>query len=175
MGVLIRAYIAGLTLASLALSGCGSSHSGAGTAVATDRATQVTDPTNLPGFAFVAHQLPNFFGVTSIAYSTPPYPLGASNDGKGNLNVIDLVKAGLHPILVAPRTPYDIRIADFNGDGIADVVSSVYSPTNVDSVSYLFWQRRRNIHTGPEFRCAIPDAGWRGLPRAYGNHSGCRF
>jgi hypothetical protein len=165
MGVRVRAYIVGLILGPLALGGCGSSHSG-GSLAATDRSTQVTAPTDLAGFSFTAHQLPNFFGATSIAYSTPPYPLGASNDGKGNLTVIDWVKAGLHPILDAPRAPYDIRIADFNGDGIADVVSSVYSPTNVDSVTYLFFGNADGTFTqdpsfGAQYQTA-DGAGFRG-------------
>jgi len=65
--------------------------------------------------------------------------VGTANDGSGNLTALDLMKVGLYPIEIYPRVPYDIRAADLNGDGIPDVISSVYSPTNVASWAYLYF------------------------------------
>lgn len=139
-----RAYIAGVILGSLVLGGCGGGGS-AGSSSASPAFSAAVTPSevtgnvpNLPGFSFVAHQLPNLSGAVAISYLTPPYAFGTSNDGKGNLTVLDWAKAGLSPIDVLPRVPYDVRFADFNGDGIPDVISSVYSPTNIDSRTYLF-------------------------------------
>jgi hypothetical protein len=92
-----------------------------------------------PGFSFVPHDLPGLSWNATIAYPTPPYPIGASNDGKGNLTLLDLTQAGLISINTPPRVPSDIRVADFNGDGIPDVISSVYSPTNVASWATLYF------------------------------------
>ena len=139
----VRTYVVGLALGSLALGGCGSSKSdsapGALSPANPAFLSANSELNNLPGFSFVAHPLPNLSGATAIAYETPPYPFGTSNDGKGNLTVLDWAKAGLGAINVLPRVPYDVRIADFNGDGIPDVVSSVYSPTSTDSRTYLFF------------------------------------
>ena len=65
--------------------------------------------------------------------------MGATNDGKGNLTQLDFTKIGLQPIIVYPHLAYDIRAADFNGDGIPDVISTVYSPTTIASYAYLFF------------------------------------
>jgi hypothetical protein len=136
----LRAYVLGITLAALALGGCGSSAAPGTTDVghSLDSSAPAIDPTTLPGFSFTAHPLPGFSGASAISFQTPPYPFGAANDGNGNLAVIDRVKAGVGSINLAPRVPYDVRFADFNGDGIPDVISSVYTPTNVESTSYLF-------------------------------------
>jgi hypothetical protein len=97
------------------------------------------DPSLDPRFSFVRHPLPGAFGAAAIAYPTPPYLVGTANDGSGNLIELDFMQIGLYSIEVYPRIPYDIRAADFNGDGIPDVISSVYSPTNVASWAYLYF------------------------------------
>ncbi len=79
------------------------------------------------------------YGAAAVAYPTPPYLIGSANDGKGNLTALDLTAVGLFAMNVWPRVPYDIRVADFNGDGIPDVISSVYSATNIDSWDYLYF------------------------------------
>ena len=115
-----RAPLVGLIVGSLAFGGC----------------VKETLP---PGYSFVRHPLPGAFGAAAIAYPTPPYLVGTDNDGSGNLTELDFMQIGLDSIEVYPRVPYDIRTADFNGDGIPDVISSVYSPTNVASWAYLFF------------------------------------
>lgn len=132
--------------AQLLLLGCGggggtSSGSGTGSGGGTgSTAPPITDTQkSSASFAFVRHALPGVTGAAAIGYQTPPAPVGAVNDGKGNLTAQDLQAIGLDPIIVYPRAPYDVRVADFNGDGIPDVISSVYSPTNVESWAYLFY------------------------------------
>jgi hypothetical protein len=90
-------------------------------------------------FSFQSYPLPGVYGAASIDYTTPAHPVGAANNGKGVLTAIDLNAAGIFPIYVWPRVPYDIRSADFNGDGIPDIISTVYSPTNVDSWAFLYF------------------------------------
>ena len=101
-----------------------------------------------------------------MVYSSPPYAVGTVNSGNGVLSALDMQKAGLFPIEVYPRVPYDIRAADFNGDGIPDVVSTVYTPTNVDSWAYLFFGNADGTFTqDPTFgmQYVTPDgAGFRG-------------
>jgi hypothetical protein len=65
--------------------------------------------------------------------------VGTANDGSGNLTALDMTKIGLYPMIVPPRVTYDIRAADFNGDGIPDLISSVYTPTNVDSYAWVYF------------------------------------
>jgi len=136
-----RAPLVGLIVGSLVLGGCGNGTTSGGTS--SGAANQTLDP----GFSFVRHPLPGVYGAAVIAYPTPPYPVGAANDGRGNLTAIDLMKVGLFPIDVYPRVPYDIRAADFNGDGIPDVISSVYSPTNVASWAYLYFGNANGTFT----------------------------
>jgi len=117
-----RAPLVGLIVGSLVLGGCGK-----------------LDPHPDPGFSFVRHPIAGAFGPSAIAYPTPPYLVGTANDGHGNLTELDFMSIGLYPIEVYPHLAYDIRAADLNGDGIPDVISSVYSPTNVPSWAYLFF------------------------------------
>lgn len=91
-----------------------------------------------PNPTFVRHDLTGYSGAVAITFTTPPAPVATSNDGKGNLTVLDLTAIGLASIYQAPRTAYDMSTADFNGDGIPDALPSVYSPTNVESNAYLF-------------------------------------
>jgi hypothetical protein len=121
------APLVGLIVGSLVLGGCGNATTSGGTS--SGAVNQTLDPS----FSFVRHPLPGAFGPSAIAYPTPPYLVGTANDGRGNLTVLDFMKIGLYPIEVYPHLAYDIRAADFNGDGIPDVISSVYSPTNVAS------------------------------------------
>ena len=154
------ALLVGLVVGSLALGDGGrvepSTNSGGSSA------NQTLDP----GFSFVRHPLPGAFGPSAIAYPTPPYLVGTANDGRGNLTELDFVKIGLYPIEVYPHLAYDIRAADFNGDGIPDVISSVYSPTNVPSWAYLFFGNADGTFTQDTtfgMQYVAPDgAGFRG-------------
>ncbi len=93
----------------------------------------------ITSFTFVRHALPGVYGAAAFAYSAPPYLVGTINDGHGSLSAVDLTAVGMSGIYAAPRVPYDVRVADFNGDGIPDVISTVYSPTNVNSWAYLYF------------------------------------
>jgi hypothetical protein len=128
-----RAFQIGFIVGALVLGGCGSSSSTSAPA-----SPEISTPISAPSFSFVARTLSGFSSGAAIAYPTPPYPVGASNDGTGNLSALDLAKVGLSSINLPPRVGDDIRTADFNGDGIPDVISSVYSPTNVASWAYLY-------------------------------------
>jgi hypothetical protein len=99
-------------------------------------------PNGVPGvnLKFVRHELMDLSGPPVVAFPTPPYVIGTSNDGTGQLSVLNLITIGLESIYDPdpPRVAYDYGTADFDGDGVPDVLSTVYSPTNVDSYAYLF-------------------------------------
>jgi hypothetical protein len=139
-----RATLAALIVGSLVLGGCGS---GAG---ATGPTADLSPPSTPPveaHFAVVRHPLPGLYGAAAFAYPSPPYAIGTVNDGRGNLSVLDPTTTGLDELDTPPRVPYDVRVADFNGDGIPDAISSVYTPTNVDSWAYLFFGDAQGIFT----------------------------
>jgi hypothetical protein len=147
------------------LAACGGGSSSGGVSMHND-SSQLA----FQGFAFVQHSLPGAFGAASVNYGSVPYIVSSMNDGKGNLTWADISKNGLRPIQVLPRTPYDIRGADFNGDGIPDVVSTVYSPTNVSSWDYLFFGNADGTYTqdmtfGAQYVTA-DGAGYRGRTEA---------
>src|SRR5262245_7157530 len=121
-----RAVLTAL-LGALALSGCGGG-SGSGGAEATSAATVAPTPpaSAVHSFLFRRSALPGVYGNATIAYSTPPYQFGTANDGQGHLVALDLKAIGVSGIWQSPRVPYDVRFADVNGDGIPDVISSVY-------------------------------------------------
>jgi len=137
---LARTALAALAGA-LALSGCGGGGSG-GTGAATATSTTTVTPTPpasaIHNFLFTRTALPGVYGNATIGYSTPPYQFGSANDGLGHLSALDPKAIGVYGMYLPPRVPYDVRILDVNGDGIPDVISSVYSPTNVDSWDFLF-------------------------------------
>jgi hypothetical protein len=126
--------VIGLLIDLSALGGC--SHKSPGDAGGA--AAAAADPPAAAGFSFVQHRLPGVWLPDAVAYQTPPYVIGTVNDGHGNLTALTLTTMGLDSIGVSPRIPYDVRVADFNGDGIPDVLSGVYSPTDVASWVYLF-------------------------------------
>lgn len=69
--------------------------------------------------------------------------LGTLNDCAGNLTPVALnpLKAlGLEKLVASGRVNRDIRLADFNNDGFADLISNVYSSySNLDSTTLLFF------------------------------------
>ncbi|MBS0579573.1 MAG: VCBS repeat-containing protein [Proteobacteria bacterium] len=135
--------IAAVIGSALVLSGCGGGGNGAAGQPISDTKTIEAQPS----FAFVARpKLVGLAGTIAIAYGSPPAQIGTINDGKGNLSVLDYNTMGISPIFVWPRVPYDIRVADFNGDGIPDIISDVYSPTNVESQAMLFFGNGDNTY-----------------------------
>src|SRR5262245_44221181 len=97
-------------------------------------------PDGVPGvkLTFVKHQLSGNYIAPVVAFQTPPYVIGTVNDGNGQLSVVDLTASGLGPSFTPPRVPYGFAVADLHGSGLPDVISGVYSPTNVNSYAYLF-------------------------------------
>jgi hypothetical protein len=97
-------------------------------------------PNGVPGtnLVFVQHQLTGPYVAPVVAFPTPPYVIGTANNGHGQLGVLDLGSTGLGPTFTSPRVAYGTATADFNGDGVPDLISAVYSPTNVESYAYLF-------------------------------------
>jgi FG-GAP-like repeat len=97
-------------------------------------------PNGVPGvqLEFARHELTGLSGPPAVAFETPPYVIGTSNDGTGQLSVLNLGYYGLGSVYTSPRTAYDFATADFDGDGLPDLISAVYSPTNVESYAYLF-------------------------------------
>jgi hypothetical protein len=87
---------------------------------------------------FVRHQLQGLSGAPAVSFDTPTHVVGTVNDGSGNLSVLDLTAIGLGGVYQTPRVGYGFGTADFDGDGVPDVVSAVYSPTNIASFAYLF-------------------------------------
>lgn len=97
-------------------------------------------PAGVPGLklAFVKHQLNGNYIAPVVTFQTPPAAVGTVNDGTGQLSVTDLASSGLGPAYTSPRVPYGFATADLHGTGVSDVISGVYSPTNVNSFAYLF-------------------------------------
>jgi hypothetical protein len=138
-----RATLAALIVGSLVLGGCGS---GAG---ATGPTADLSPPSTPPveaHFAFVRHPIPGVYWASTFAYPTPPYVIGTANDN-GILTALNLTTMGVYDSFIYPRVPYDVRVADFDGDGDPDVISSVYTPTTVDSWAYLYFGNAQGIFT----------------------------
>src|SRR5256885_1167740 len=83
-----RTLLVGLVVGSLLLGACGK------VSLGTNSGGSSADQTLDPGFSFVRHPLPGAFGLSAIAYPTPPYLVGTANDGRGNLTELDFVKIG---------------------------------------------------------------------------------
>ncbi len=127
-------------------------------------------PDGVPGVAlmFVRHPLQGLSGSPVVAFETPPYVIGTDNDGSGQLNVLDADYIGLGPVYVPPRVAYGYATADLHGGGVADVISAVYSPTNVvDSYAYLFEGDSNGVFSlqtsfGTEYANPAGGLGYRG-------------
>jgi hypothetical protein len=66
-------------------------------------------------------------------------PLGGRNDGTGGIAAIDLAAAGLSTLFSSGRVNRDCRAADYNGDGLIDLVCDTYSPIgNAASFARLY-------------------------------------
>jgi hypothetical protein len=66
-----------------------------------------------------------------------------------------------------PRMPYGSATADFNGDGVPDVISGVYSSTTVNSYAYLFEGSStgafsQNMTFGADYSSPAGGSGYRG-------------
>ena len=96
-------------------------------------------PDGGPGvkLAFVKHQLNGNYIAPVVTFQTPPSVIGTVNTSTG-LSLIDLGTTGLGSSFTSPRVPYGFATADLHGTGMPDVISGVYSPTNVNSYAYLF-------------------------------------
>ena len=88
--------------------------------------------------SFVRHPLPELSGSPVVAFPTPPYVIGTANNGTGQLSVLNPITIGLESQYTPPRLAYGNATADLNGDGVPDVISAVYSPTNVESYAYFY-------------------------------------
>lgn len=124
-----------LLCAALAFAGCQSRTS------SSDNSGSIAATASLsaPGFTFVRQAIPGAWGAVSVAYPTPAYTVGTSNNGAGSLSWLDFSAIGLGAINVVPRVPYGVRAADLNGDGIPDIIATTYTPTNVASWDLLFF------------------------------------
>lgn len=126
---------AGLLFGLLLLTGC---HKGE-----EDAAADAYGPNPFPSgvqsvkLEFTRHELTGLSGSPVIAFPTPPYVVGTSNND-GQLSVLNLDYYGLAPIYTGPRVAYGFATADFDGDGFPDLISEVYSPTTLESYAYLF-------------------------------------
>lgn len=89
--------------------------------------------------SFAGHALFGMSGPAVIVPAAVAAPLGTLNDGHGNLTVVNPNSIGLGDVYQSPRVPYDFRVADLNGDGVPDVLSTVYSRTNINSFSWLYF------------------------------------
>lgn len=87
--------------------------------------------------SFTRYPLDGLSGPSAVAFPTPPYVVGTANDG-GALTVLNVAYIGLQSMYVPPRVAYGVSTADFNGDEVPDVLSPVYSPTNIDSSANLY-------------------------------------
>lgn len=138
MSGLFRSRFAGATalVGLLFLGGC---HKGSGDPAA-DAYGPNPFPNGVPGvqLQFLRHELTGLSGSPVVAFPTPPYVIGTSNDGAGQVSVLNVAYYGLEPAYTPPRVAYGYATADLHGAGVPDVISAVYSPTNdVDSYAYL--------------------------------------
>jgi hypothetical protein len=134
------------------------------------------DPVSYPGpnpgitgpeITFARHPLPGLTGPPIVAYETPPYLVGTANDGSGNLSVLNAITSGLESLYQPPRVAYGAATADFNGDGTPDLISSVYSPTNVESSAQMLFssstgQFSPDATFGTQYVDATGAVGYRG-------------
>ena len=131
----------GLLVGFLLLSGCHNSGGSSNSDANTSALGPDPFPNGVPGvkLVFTRHELTGLSGSPVVAFETPPYVIGTANDGTGQLSVIDLAYHGLGPVYTSPRVAYGFATADLHGTGLPDLISAVYSPTNVvDSYAYLF-------------------------------------
>ena len=122
--------------ACLVAGGCGGG--GSSNFGPTDIFTNPTSATTGPEITFERHALTGLSGPPVVSYAMPPYVVGTSNDGQGHLVVQNLSDLGLGTIYQSPRVGYGFGFADFDGDGRPDVLTSVYTPTNVNSSAELY-------------------------------------
>lgn len=122
----------------LLLGGCG--HGNSGNSVNAGALGPNPFPNGVPDvkLAFTRHELTGLSGSPVTAFPTPPYVLGTANNGAGVLSVLDLTFIGLQSIYTQPRVAYGFTMADLHGAGVPDVISAVYSPTNVDSYAQFY-------------------------------------
>jgi len=117
--------------------------------------------------AFVRHPLTGLSGSPVVAFTTPPYVIGTANNG-GQLTVLDAAYIGLEPAYAPSRVAYSSATADLHGTGMPDVISAVYSPTNVaGSYAYLFSGTSGGFFSldptfGTEYANPAGGAGYRG-------------
>jgi hypothetical protein len=116
---------------------------------------------------FTRHELTGFSGPDVFSYDTPPHVVGTANDGKGNLSVLDLTSIGLGDLYTEPRVPYGFGTADFDNDGAPDLLSAVYSPTNVNSFAYLYFANPPGLFLQDATFGSQPTAGAPGINTGY--------
>ncbi len=160
----------------LLLGGCGSGGSGGSGGISALSGVNGSNalgpnpfPNGVPGvqLSFVRHPLYGLSGAPVVTFESPPYVFGTANDGSGQLSVLDMDYYGFGAVYTQPRMAYGFATADFNGDGLPDVISAVYSPTNVDSYAYVFdgsstgvfWQ---NMGFGTQYPNPAGGFGYRG-------------
>ena len=126
-------------------------------------------PDGVPGvkLAFVRHELTGLSGSPVVAFPTPPYVIGTANDGTGQLSLLNLDYYGLGDLYTLPRVAYGFVTADFDGDGLPDLIAAVYSPTNVESYAYLFDGTSTGVFTqttsfGTQYQSPAGGFGYRG-------------
>jgi hypothetical protein len=162
---LVRGKFAGATalVGFLVLGGC---HKGSGDPTSPDAYGPNPFPNGVPGvkLVFVRHPLTGLSGSPVVAFETPPYVIGTASNGSGQLSVLDAADIGLEPVYAPPRVAYGYITADLDGAGVPDVISAVYSPTNVlDSYAYLLEGNSSGVFSlNPTFgtEYANPDGGF---------------
>jgi hypothetical protein len=152
----------GLIAGLLVLTACGKHSSPVTGSVGPDPLLNADIPAST--ISFSRHALTGLSGAPSVQFATPPNVIGTANTG-GALTVLDLAYIGLEPIYASTRVPYDLITADFNGSGLPQVISSVYSPTNMDtSVANLYLASTTGVYSqDPTFGSNyVSPAGWTG-------------
>jgi hypothetical protein len=146
--------VAGLAVLTLLLLVDCSGGGSAGPASDPDVISQAAD---LDTIDYSGELLPMFPYTMSIVQMTPggtEAPLGTVNLGGGNLQLMpDPSTIGLGAAFFAGRSYRDFRVADFNGDGIPDLVTNVYNFSDAAcgaaaSMALLFFQNPGAQGTG---------------------------
>jgi hypothetical protein len=153
---LLRAHTLSLLLfpVALLLSGCqGNSGSTSSTTSSGSNSSATVIPTTplapigdatFDGAAY--NIFPYSMSVVQLQRGGPQAPLGTVNDGSGNLTLMpNPATIGLSAMFNPNRQQRDFRVADFNGDGVPDMVSNVYNDNpntcaSLDATSQLYFQ-----------------------------------
>jgi hypothetical protein len=155
---------AGLIAGMVIVGGCSKGGNGTATTTQPTQPPPLSDAQMSVNISFSRHALIGMSGAPSVQFASPPNAIGTANTGSG-LSVLDMSYFGLEPVYASSRVAYDYITADFNGSGLPQVISSIYSPTTMStSVANLYVASATGVYSqDPTFGANyVSPAGWTG-------------